>query len=167
MSILQITVKELLYHRKNFYETQKVHGIPCVIKSIGDNKEDTHDFYGDVNDETTYNKQISSFLTYDGAPTIRTLKSLGMYVEKEDPPVLAFIPVFYLDENELPAEFLPKVDDIVEIIVNPIDTQRSTRKYLIKSFEGKGFPSVIYYVCKIVPHRIDVDAPLPDPLPSA
>lgn len=155
MSILQITTKELLYHRKNFYETQRVHGIPCVIKSIGESKEDTHDFYGDVKEDVTYDMEISTFMTYDSAPTIRTLKSLGMYVEKEDPPVLGFIPVYYVDSTGQEAVFLPKVDDMIEIDVNLVDHNSSTRKFLVKSFDGKGFPNVIYYVCKIVPHRED------------
>lgn len=156
MSILQITAKELLYHRQNFYETQRVHGIPCIIRSIGANKEDTHDFYGDVNDTTTYQDEIATYMTYDEAPTIRTLKSLGMFVDKDDPPILGFIPVYYQDAEGNPATFLPKVDDLIEINVSTIDHNPSTRKYLIKYFEGKGFPNVIYYVCNIVPHRIDV-----------
>lgn len=153
--ILQVTPKELLYHRKNFYETLAVHGIPCTISSIGESREETHDFYGDIRVDVAHTVSIQSRITYDETPTIHTLKSLGMYVDDEDPPLLANIPVYYEDLSKAPAEFVPKVDDLVTIVINPIDTNSSTRKFLIKEFVGKGFPNVVYYICKLVPYRTD------------
>lgn len=151
---LQISREELMYHRKNFYETQVVKGCKCTIYSIHDDHEEAYDFYNDIKDtENSYDDSIETYLTYEEAPQIKTLKSLGWYVESEALPVLAYIPFIYQDTFGGYANFSPSIDDRVSIRVNPYDDISSTRDFLIKDFKSNGFPSVIYYTCKLVPYR--------------
>jgi len=153
---LQISKKEVLYHRKQMYENMKVHGISAVIDSIKDSYLDTYDFYNDiVGEETSFDRTINTFITYEEVPSIRTLKSLGWYVETEEFPVVAYIPVLYIRESGKPADFRPAVDDKVTLVSNPIDDNSSTRSFLIKDFKGNGFPNTIYYTVKLVPFRAD------------
>lgn len=152
--ILQITNRELLYHRKNFYDNLRIHGTPCRIYSINNEYQAAYDFYSDIKDDnTSFDDSIESYLTYEEVPTIKTLKSLGWYVEGEELPVIGYVPVHYEDKNGDPATFSPSVDDKVEVRVNPYDKNSSVRQFLIKDFKGQGFPSVIYYTCKLVPFR--------------
>lgn len=152
---LQMTPREVAYHRKQFWESLDVHGIPCKIYSIGESYEDSYDFYGDVNDKTPESKFISTRITYDTLPSIKTLRSLGWYIDGEEFPAVAHIPVLYKDTERNFAEFFPKLDDEVVVISNPIDPNSSERHFLLKDFKGQGFPNVIYYICKLVPKRED------------
>ena len=154
---LQISEKEVLYHRKQMFENRKVHVIKAHITSIGDNYEETYDFYNDiVSSETSFDELIDTWLTYEEVPSIKTLRSLGWYVETEDFPTIAYIPVLYLKRDGKPATFRPAVDDKVTLVANPIDGEySSTREFLIKDFKGNGFPNTIYYTVKMVPYRVD------------
>lgn len=151
---LQMIKGELYYQRKNFYETLRVYGKPCKIHSIHNNEEVAYDFYNDIRDtETSYDGTIESMINYEEVPTIKTLKSLGWYVEDSELPVLGYLPVFYKNRKDEFAIFSPSVDDKVTICVNPYDENPSERDFLIKDFKGNGFPSAIYYTCKLVPYR--------------
>lgn len=153
---LQISDKETLYHRKQMYENMKVHGIKAQIESIGDTYDQAYDFYNDIVSSTeSFDNKINTWLTYDEVPSIKTLRSLGWYVETEDFPVVAYIPVMYLKRDGEVASFRPAVDDKVSLIANPIDSNSSTREFLIKDFKGNGFPNTIYYTVKMVPYRTD------------
>ena len=153
---LQMSEKETLYHRKQMYENMRVHGIAAQIESIGDTYSDTYDFYGDIEDEVeSFDDKIDTYITYEEVPSVKTLRSLGWYIETEDFPVIAYIPVFYADREGVPASFHPAVDDKVTLVANPIDSNSSTRQFLIKDFKGNGFPNTIYYTVKLVPYRVD------------
>lgn len=163
LSILQISEKELMYHRKNFYETMKVHGIPCRISSISSSSV-AYDFYQDIEStENSYKDAIDTLITYEELPTIKTLKSLGWYIEDAEFPAIAYIPVYYKDKFGKDASFSPSIDDRIDVIVNPYDRTsiRSERSFLLKDFKGNGFPSTIYYTCKMVPYREDIPAKTP------
>lgn len=152
----RLSEKETLYHRKQMYENMKVHGIAAQIESIGNNYEETYDFYNDIEDEErSFDDKIDTYITYEEVPSITTLRSLGWYIETENFPVVAYIPVLYAKRDGTPASFLPAVDDKVILISNPIDDNRSTREFLIKDFKGNGFPNTIYYTVKLVPYRVD------------
>lgn len=151
---LQMSEKETLYHRKQMYENMKVHGISARIESIGDDYDTTYDFYNDIIDsKESFDDAVDTWITYDEVPSIKTLRSLGWYVETEEFPVIAFIPVLYVKKNGTLASFHPKVDDKVILVANPIDDNSSTREFLLKEFRGNGFPNTIYYTCKLVPYR--------------
>lgn len=153
---LQISEKETQYHRKQMFENMRVHGISAVIESIGDTYEESYDFYNDIVDKrTSFDDRIETWLTYEDTPSIKTLRSLGWYIETEDFPVIAYIPVMYLKQDGEVASFYPKVDDKVILVSNPIDENSSTREFLIKDFKGNGFPNTIYYTVKLVPFRVD------------
>ena len=152
---LQMTSQETLYHRKQMFENMRVHGIKATITSIGDDYEETYDFYGDITaSKLSDNEQVETWLTYEEVPSIKTLRSLGWYVETEDFPVIAYIPVMYYGRDKRIASFRPCVDDKVTLVANPIDDNASTREFLIKDFKGNGFPNTIYYTCKLVPYRV-------------
>lgn len=153
---LQMSEKETLYHRKQMYENMRVHGISAQIESIGKDHGKTYDFYNDIADESqSFDDKIDTYLTYEEVPSIKTLRSLGWYVETEDFPVIAYIPVLYLKKDNHPASFHPAVDDKVTLVANPIDDNSSVRQFLIKDFKGNGFPNTIYYTVKLVPFRVD------------
>lgn len=153
---LQMTGKETLYHRKQMYENMRVHGIKAVIESINDEYDSTYDFYNDISDDvSSFDNKIDTWLTYEEVPSIKTLRSLGWYIETEDFPVIAYIPVYYMKRDGKPASFRPAVDDKVTLVSNPIDDNSSTRIFLIKDFKGNGFPNTIYYTVKLVPYRVD------------
>lgn len=152
---LQMSKKETLYHRKQMYENMRVHGIAAKIESIGDTYSETYDFYGDIADEVeSFDTQIDTYLTYDEVPSIKTLRSLGWYIETEDFPVIGYIPVYYSTRDGKPASFRPAVDDKVILVANPLDDNSSVREFLIKDFKGNGFPNTIYYTVKLVPYRV-------------
>lgn len=154
---LQMSKTETLYHRKQMFENMRVHGIPARIESIGGTEEEgTYDFYNDVEGDGSFDGSIDTWLTYDEVPSIKTLRSLGWYIETESFPVIAYIPVLYMKRDKTIAEFKPSVDDRVTLISNPIDSETSTRKFLLKDFKGNGFPNTIYYTCKLVPFREDM-----------
>lgn len=152
---LQMSEKETLYHRRQMFENMRVHGIKAKIEPIGDHSV-SYDFYND-REEGPFENAIDTWLTYDEVPSIKTLRSLGWYIETEDFPVIAFIPVLYLKRDNKPATFKPAVDDKVILVGNPIDDNPSTREFLIKDFKGNGFPNTIYYTVKLVPMRIAYD----------
>lgn len=153
---LQISEKETLYHRKQMYENMKVHGIKAQIDSIGNTYDQTYDFYNDIiSSEESFDDKIETWLTYDEVPSIKTLRSLGWYIETESFPIIAYIPVMYLKRDGEVASFKPAVDDKVTLVANPIDDNSSTREFLIKDFKGNGFPNTIYYTVKMVPYRED------------
>ena len=138
------------------YDNMRIHGIRAKIESIGNSYEATYDFYNDIEDEeTSFDDRIDTWITYDSVPTIKTLKSLGWYIETEEFPVIAYIPVLYVKRDGTPADFRPAVDDKVILVSNPIDSMSSERKFLIKDFRGNGFPNTIYYTVKLVPYRVD------------
>lgn len=138
------------------YDNMRIHGIKAQITSIGDTYEETYDFYNDIKDsESSFDSLIDTWLTYEEVPSIKTLRSLGWYIETEDFPVIAYIPVLYLKRDGKPAEFKPAVDDKVSLVSNPIDPNSSQRHFLIKDFKGNGFPNTIYYTVKLVPLRVD------------
>lgn len=146
--------KETLYQRKQMYENMRVHGIKATIDSIGNSHSVTYDFYNDIkSEEESFDDTIETWLTYEEVPSIKTLRSLGWYIETEDFPVIAYIPVMYLKRDGEVASFRPSVDDKVTLIANPIDDNSSVRKFLIKDFKGNGFPNTIYYTVKLVPYR--------------
>lgn len=152
--VYQINPKELLYQRKNFYENLQVHGIPCQIYSIHNTHSQAYDFYHDITDEeSSFDARINSYITYEEVPNIKTLKSLGWYVESDSLPIIGYIPVLYKDKNGIDAIFSPSIDDKVILRSNPFDTNTSERAFLLKDFKSNGFPSVIYYTCKLVPYR--------------
>lgn len=152
---LQMSEKETLYHRKQMYDNMRIHGISAKIESIGNNYGETYDFYNDIIDqEKSFDDTIDTWLTYDEVPSIKTLRSLGWYIETEDFPVIAYIPVYYICKDGSPASFRPAVDDKVILVANPIDDNSSTREFLIKDFKGNGFPNTIYYTVKLVPYRV-------------
>lgn len=151
-----MTEKETLYQRKQMYENMKVHGIKAQIESIGDNYSNTYDFYNDItHEENSFDDKIDTWLTYEEVPSIKTLRSLGWYIETEDFPVIAYIPVVYVKRDGSLATFRPAVDDKVTLVANPIDSNSSERSFLIKDFKGHGFPNTIYYTVKMVPFRVD------------
>lgn len=138
------------------YENMRVHGIPCKIESIADQHDKAYDFYNDIVSDESFDDSIETWITYEEVPSIRTLRSLGWYVETEDFPVIAYIPVMYLKRDGKVAAFHPSVDDRVTLTANPIDDNSSERLFLIKDFKGNGFPNTIYYTCKLVPYRSDI-----------
>ena len=153
-----MSAKETLYQRSQMFENMRVHGIKARITSIGSLYEGTYDFYNDIADsQESFDDTIDTWLTYDEVPSIKTLRSLGWYVETEDFPVIAYIPVLYYGRNLKVASFKPRVDDKVTLIGNPLDENPSTRDFLIKDFKGNGFPNTIYYTCKLVPYREDLN----------
>ena len=111
---LQISEKETLYHRKQMYENMKVHGIKAQIDSIGNTYDQTYDFYNDIiSSEESFDDKIETWLTYEEVPSIKTLRSLGWYIETESFPIIAYIPVMYLKRDGEIASFKPAVDDKV------------------------------------------------------
>lgn len=152
---LQMSERETLYHRKQMYENMKVHGIKAQIDSIKDTYEDTYDFYNDIiHEENSFDDKINTWITYEEVPSIKTLRSLGWYIETEDFPVIAYVPVLYVKRDGTLASFHPSVDDKVTLVANPIDPNSSERVFLIKDFKGNGFPNTIYYTVKLVPMRV-------------
>jgi hypothetical protein len=118
-----------------------------------------YDFYNDISEEvgasSPYDVSFNTMITFDTAPTIKTLKSLGWYQElREGLPIIAHIPVLYKNGETL-TPFTPSVDDKITLTSNPSDPMivSSTQDYLIKDLQGAGFPSVIYYIAKVVPYR--------------
>ena len=152
---LQISERETLYHRKQMSEHLKVQGIRAQIDSLGETYDDPYDFYNDIiHEETSFDNKIDTWITYEEVPSIKTLRSLGWYIETEDFPVIAYIPVLYVKRDGSLASFRPAVDDKVTLIANPIDKNSSERSFLIKDFKGNGFPNTIYYTVKRVPYRV-------------
>lgn len=151
---LQISDKETLYQRRQMFDNMRIHGIKAQIESINDVHNDAYDFYNDIADPImSFDDRIDTWLTYEEVPSIKTLKSLGWFIETEEFPVIAYIPVMYLKRNGEVASFKPSIDDKVILIANPIDTNSSEREFLIKDFKGNGFPNTIYYTVKLVPMR--------------
>lgn len=156
MGFLQMSERETYYQRAQMFENMRVYGIPARIHSIGDIHSETYDFYNDIADpESSFDGDIETWLTYEEVPSIKTLRSLGWYIETEDFPVVAYIPVLYYTRDREIASFRPSVDDKVTLLSNPIDSNSSEREFLIKDFKGNGFPNVIYYTVKLVPYRVD------------
>ena len=151
MSGLRITEEEIFYHRKQFYENLLVHGLPCKIHSIKNNHEEAYDFYNDIDETESYDDSIFSYITYELLPPLKTLKSLGWFIEGEAFPAIGYIPVLYIDQDGAYAAFSPKKDDKIEIVANTVDGNETPRMFLLKDFVGNGFPNVIYYTCNIVP----------------
>ena len=163
MTNLRHSPREIRYQREQFYESLQVQGIPCLISSIKD-PDTSHDFYGDVVEtgapfETAFDTKI----TFETTPTVYTLKSLGWYQDNSQGlPIIAHIPVLYektviidgVSTRQL-TEFTPSIDDKILLTSNPEDTlvDPDTQEYLIKELQGSGFPSVIYYIAKVVPYR--------------
>lgn len=153
---LQISQRELFYHRKNFYDTMRDHGIPCKVYSICKCQTVAYDLYNDIDSKRdSYDSHIETRITYEEFPTIKTLKSLGWYVDSESSPAIGYIPVLYQDKYGEFANFEPSIDDRIEVRVNPHDRNSSVRSFLIKDFVGNGFPSVVYYTVKLVPYWED------------
>lgn len=153
---LQLSEKETLYQRRQMFDNMRIHGITAKIEPIGKTYDATYDFYNDIiDDKSSFDNVIDTWLTYEEVPSIKTLRSLGWYVETEDFPAIAYIPVLYMKKDGKPATFRPAVDDKVILTANPIDDNSSTRKFLIKDFKGNGFPNTIYYTVKLVPFRVD------------
>lgn len=153
---LQLSEKEVRYQRQQMYDNMQIHGIPAQIEPIVREYDVAYDFYSDIeSDSDSFEHIIDTWLTYEEVPSIRTLRSLGWYIETEEFPVIAYIPVLYMKKNGVPASFRPAVDDKVILTANPIDSNSSVRKFLIKDFKGNGFPNTIYYTCKLVPYRVD------------
>ena len=151
---LQLSDREVLYHRKQMYENTLVHGIPATIESIVDKYEDSHDFYNDINDNhQSFDDKIDTYINLDEFPSISTLRSLGWYIENDDNPIIADIPVMYINREGVVATFKPSVDDKVSFLANPIDKGTEKREFLMKDFKGHGFPNVIWYTVKLVPYR--------------
>jgi len=155
---LQLTSRETLYHRKQFYENMIVHGISCRIYSLKRNDEEAYDFYNDIRDEElSYDDNfIESRINYEELPTIKTLKSLGWYIDGENFPAIGYIPVVYMDKDGQLTVYTPQKDDKIVVVANPVDDNSSVRSFLLKDFVGNGFPNVIYYTCNMVPFYEEV-----------
>jgi len=155
---MRMSAVELAYQRQQFYESQSLNGVLCMVHTIGGTHEETHDFYGDVSDEiTSYSNKFATYITFDTHPTIKTLKSLGWYIDNTTLPVLAYIPVIYGDALNR-KQYTPQIDDR---IVLPADCNlyhdiiRDEESFLIKKMVGQGYPDVVYYVANLVPYRRD------------
>lgn len=153
--------KEILYQRKQFQETLSVHGIGVKYYPIERKDSDRAlDFYNDVRDENiAYKDPLYIRIVFENVPSLRTLKSLGWYVNDSDLPYIAYIPTEYIDELDNTIKITPNVDDKVTLIDNTVgyDKQRSERDYLIKDMKSQGYPNTIYYVAKLVPVYVSQD----------
>lgn len=155
--MLLFTDREAEYQRAQFDETLKLHGINAYICPVKRTRgDDVYDFYNDIKSERmSFDKPIKVNLVFQEVPQMRTLKSLGWYIDDDNLPYLAYLPVRYISEYGQKELLTPTVDDKVVIIENTVDGNRSYREYLIKDFRSQGFPNTIYHVCKLVPHRSD------------
>lgn len=158
VGLMRMSALELAYQRQQFYESQALNGVLCMVHTIGGTHEETHDFYGDVSDDiTSYSNKFATYITFDTHPTIKTLKSLGWYIDNTTLPVLAYIPVIYGDALNR-KQYTPQIDDR---IVLPADCNlyhdviRDEESFLIKKMVGQGYPDVVYYVANLVPYRRD------------
>lgn len=149
---LRPSTKEITYQIRQFYESLRVEGIKCRIASIL-KTYDTHDFYGDLHERDTHEEYFDTYVTFDTAPTVQTLRSLGWYQsDQEDLPVIAHIPLLY--ESSLTGEitrFAPSIDDKLWFWTDGY--VKDEHVYLIKELKGVGYPVVTYYVAKLVPYR--------------
>ena len=155
---MRMSALELAYQRQQFYESQSLNGVLCTVYTIGGTHEETHDFYGDVSDDIiSYSNKFSTYITFDTHPTIKTLKSLGWYIDNTTLPILAYIPVIYgdaLSHNQ----YTPQIDDRITLPSNCNlyhDVIRDEESFLIKKMVGQGYPDVVYYVANLVPYRRD------------
>lgn len=155
---MRMSVLELTYQRQQFYESQALNGVLCTVHTIGGTHEETHDFYGDVSDEiTSYSSKFTTYITFDTHPTIKTLKSLGWYIDNNTLPILAYIPVIYGDDQNR-KQYTPQIDDRIILPADRTlyqDVVRDEESFLIKKLVGQGYPDVVYYVANLVPYRRD------------
>jgi hypothetical protein len=163
--MLLFTNQEAEYQRKQFDETLMVHGIDayiCPVKRTGG--DEVYDFYNDIqSDRLSFGKPIKVKIVFQEVPQMRTLKALGWFVNDENLPYLAYLPVKYISEYGQKELLTPIVDDKIAIIENTVDGNRSVREYLIKDFKSQGFPNTIYHVCKLVPYRSNTSLELDYP----
>lgn len=147
--------KEVEYQRRQFQETLEVQGIPARLYPVDrDGEEDVYDFYSDIKDKKlSYGEPVDIHILFHEVPSIKTLRSLGWYVEDDDLPYIAFLPVKYYDEDDETELIAPVVDDRIRLLENAIESVRSTREYLVKDIKSSGYPDTIYYTCKLVPYR--------------
>lgn len=145
---------EIKYQRKQFQETLDVQGILVRYDPISRNdaKEDAYDFYNDViESEDTYGDPIKVRILFEVVPQVRTLNSLGWYIEDGQLPYLAYIPTEYLDTETKEHLLVPEVDDTITLLDGATGGVRSTRKYRIKDLRSVGYPDPIYHIAKLVP----------------
>lgn len=154
--------KEVRYHRQQFQEALKVHGITVKYYPIlRENTQDSYDFYSDYTEhELAYQDPINIRILFQNFPNPKTLRSLGWYIEDEELPYMAYIPTEYLAEgqdkegNPITKSLIPIVDDKIILIENTTDYQdtRSERAYIVKSLRSQGYPNTIYHLAKLVPY---------------
>lgn len=150
--------KETDYMRRQFQETLDTHGIHARIYPIGKDHNKSYDFYNDIVNTESFGDAIDIKITYETVPSIKTLQNLGWYVKDEALPYLAYIPTTYVDTKDKETKTLtPTVDDLIELFPNPMDKVMLSRKYLIKDFVSQGYPNTIYYLCKLVPYRQNLE----------
>lgn len=146
--------QEVLYQRKQFQETLKVFGILAKYYPVNrDEGSNVYDFYNDMKDnELSFSKPILIRIVFEEVPQIRTLKSLGWYIDDESLPYLAYIPTEYLD-YDTNKPLIPQVDDKIELLDNTVINIRSKRIYQIKDMRSLGYPNTIYHIAKLAPYR--------------
>lgn len=159
--ILRLSQRELDYQRNNFFESQRLNGTYCrvdIIKKVNTNEE-VYDIYNDIQrDEDAYSGSFYTYITFDTTPTIKTLKSLGWYIDNDTLPILAYIPILYKDSSGNVLEYLPSIDDKITLPSNPTisnDILSDSDSFLIKKLVGQGYPNIVYYIANLVHHRRD------------
>jgi len=159
--ILMYSPSELLYQRQNFYESQRLNGVYCRIETIKktNENEEVYDLYNDIQkDEDAYDYSFRTYITFDTTPTIKTLKSLGWYIDNDTLPVIAYIPLIYIDDTETIQEYAPSIDDKIILPSNKTlgnDILSDEESFIIKKLVGRGYPDTTYYVANLVHHRRD------------
>ena len=151
------SAKEVKYQRTAMYEAMRVQGNPARVYSLHSDNSVAYDMYDDIVDkEKSYAGHVDTWITFEEDPHMKTLKSLGWYIDSEEMPIVAYMPYLYADRQGRYSSYLPQIDDRVELDANPYDGDRSCKRcFLIKEFKGNGFPSTIYYTIKLVPYRED------------
>lgn len=145
---LRLNTQEVKYQRDMFMETLNLYGVPAKYYPIIDDNNQAYDMYDDIPTDVAFSEYIEVPITFDEVPQVKTLKSLGWYNPSEILPVIANLPIEYNDQG-----IRPKLDDKL-VIESP---GFPSKKFLIKDFMGRGFPDVIYWVCKLVPLRGETD----------
>lgn len=159
--ILRMSASELMYQRRNFYEVQRLNGVCCSIHTIKktNENEEVYDIYNDIQrDENAYDNSFMTYMTFDTTPTIKTLKSLGWYIDNDTLPVIAYIPLIYQNKDGQILSYNPSIDDKIVLPSNHTlssDILADEESFLIKKLVGQGYPDTVYYVANLVHHRRD------------
>lgn len=149
------TSKEIKYQRKQFQETLDVQGVQVRLYPIKRVEgEDVYDFYNDVREQDlSYDDPIDIRILFEEVPQMRTLKSLGWFIDDNHLPYIAYIPTEYLDMESKEHILVPAVDDKIMLLDSTVEGIRSVRSYRIKDMRSMGYPDTIYHVAKLAPVR--------------